>query len=255
MKGMIFAAGLGTRLRPLTDHCPKALIEVGGTTMLERTIRRMVDAGVTDITVNIHHHAQMIREYLERNENFGATIHLSDESDQLLDTGGGLAKALEAIGTEDDVLVYNADIFTYFNIIEMVRAHAESDADVTLLCQNRETARKLLFDKEGKMVGWTNLSTGEVRSPYPAGGLGETVALAFGGVHILGPRALRMLETKRSDGKFSITPFYIEACNKLCIKTYQQLGDYVWVDIGKPESLNRARSIAEESRQTPAQGC
>lgn len=253
MKGMIFAAGLGTRLRPLTDHCPKALIEVGGMTMLERTIRRMVDAGVTEITVNIHHHAQMIREYLAQNANFGAKISLSDESDELLDTGGGLAKALELIGTEDDVLVCNADIFTDFDIAEMAEAHEKSGADVTLLCQDRETARKLLFDEEGKMVGWTNLSTGEIRTPYPT--LGETSALAFGGIHILAPSALEMLKEKRSDGKFSITPFYIETCNELCIKAFQQIRDYVWVDIGRPESLNRARSIAEESRPTPAQGC
>lgn len=243
MKGMIFAAGLGTRLRPITDSTPKALIEVGGVTMLERVIERMKAVGINDITVNIHHHAEQIRRFAAHRADFGVTLHLSDESDELLDTGGGLAKAAPYLAGGEDVLVCNADIFTDFPIAEMAAAHAESGADVTLLCQERATSRKLLFSPDGRMTGWINSSTGEVKSPYSQAVVTESQPFAFGGIHILSPSAVNALAARA--GKFSITPFYIEMCKELNIRKFVPKDDFIWVDIGKPETLAKAREIAE----------
>ncbi|MDE6684185.1 MAG: NTP transferase domain-containing protein [Duncaniella sp.] len=150
MKAMIFAAGLGTRLAPLTDTCPKALIQVGDKPMLRRAVERLRDAGVSEIIVNVHHHADMIIDYLAQND-FGIPVKVSDERDALLDTGGGVVKASRMLMGDEPVILYNADIFTDFPITEMLDAHHRSEADVTLLADNRDTSRYLLFDAEGRM--------------------------------------------------------------------------------------------------------
>lgn len=251
-KAMVFAAGIGTRLRPFTDHCPKALVEVGGVPMLRRVIDKLINAGITEIVVNVHHFADQIKEYLESNRNFGIEIHISDESDKLLDTGGGILKAAGWLENGDSpFLVHNADILTDFDIKKMLHAHESQHRDVTLLCDERTTSRYFLFDSNMRLRGWTNKKNGEVK---PAGTDISVYNLrAFGGVHLIQPTVIsairsychQMAAAKVVEAKeysFSITDFYIDYCGKLNIGGYQPAERYVWHDIGKPESLR----IAEE---------
>lgn len=245
MKAMIFAAGLGTRLRPVTDTIPKALIEVGGRPMLARVIDRIAGAGINEIVVNVHHHAEKVKEWLAANTPEGVTIDVSDESELLLDTGGGVAKAIPLLGTDDDVLLHNADIFTDFDLREMIAAHTEAGADATLLADKRKTSRYLLFGPDGRMTGWTNISTGEIRSPFGTGITSSSRPLAFGGVHIISPRILCSLAAYAERGqKFSITPFYISGCAEFDIRAFTPAAPYRWIDIGKPETLAKAIEIA-----------
>lgn len=243
MKGMIFAAGLGTRLAPLTDTCPKALIDVGGKPMLQRVIERLRGAGVSDIVVNVHHHARQMMEYIDTHD-FGVHVAVSDESDELLDTGGGVVKAAAMLRGDEPVMLYNADIYSNFDIAEMLDRHVQSRADVTLLTDERDTSRYLLFDNNGRMTGWRNVSTGETRSPLAAAVTCSSRQLAFGGVHIINPCVLDRLAEYRPEGKFSITPFYIDSCADLDIRAYKPSAPYRWIDIGRPASLARAREMA-----------
>ena len=168
-KVMIFAAGLGTRLRPLTDHMPKALVPVGGVPLLERLLLKLKASGFTDITLNLHHFADQIAHFLAENGNFGLTIRLSDERDLLRDTGGGIRHAIPLLQEDADgspVLVHNIDILSNADLPSFARQYREGDA-ATLLVSERQTSRYLLFDDDLRLVGWTNLRTGEVKSPYP----------------------------------------------------------------------------------------
>jgi len=246
MKAMIFAAGLGTRLAPLTDTCPKALITVGDRPMLQRVIERLRDAGVSEITVNVHHHARMIKDYIASHD-FGVPVMVSDESDRLLDTGGGVAKAAPLLRGDGPIVLYNADIYSDFPIEEMIGRHMASGADVTLLADSRETSRYLLFDSHGRMKGWRNLSTGEIRSPFPADVLADSRPLAFGGVHVINPSVLDRLKGYSQEEKFSITSFYIDVCATLDIRAYTPSCPYNWIDIGRPASLARARELEREN--------
>ena len=245
MKAMIFAAGLGTRLRPLTDNCPKALIEVGGEPMLGRVLCRAIEAGVTEAVVNAHHLAPMIADYLRANDNFGITIHVSREDDLLLDTGGGLLAArrwLEA--GDEDILVHNADIFTDFDIPAMLAAHEAKPGIATLLAWERKSSRALLVDDSSRMRGWTSLSTGEVRpSSLTAEQAQGLRRVAFGGVHIVRPSIFPALEAYAAEhGRvFSIIPFYVEACSALPVNIYSPERPFEWADIGKIETLNLLR--------------
>lgn len=255
MKAMIFAAGLGTRLGDITREKPKALVEVGGEPMLKRVILKLKSAGIREMVVNIHHYGQTIIDYLNANGNFGISIAVSDERDQLLDTGGGLLKARGLLGGEEPILIHNADILTDFDIQEMERAHSLSKSDATLLVANRVTSRYLLFDRDMRMVGWKNVKTGEVRSPFgnlmenPDYIADEIQLFAFGGVHIVNPAIFPMLASFTDEAKFSITPFYTDSCSVLKIKGYLPSQEYNWIDIGKPDSLTAAENIVSKLRQ------
>lgn len=243
MKAMIFAAGLGSRLAPLTDTCPKALIEVGGMPMLERVIRRLHAAGVGEIVVNIHHHAGMIRDFLAARPDLSEGVMLSDETERLLDTGGGVAKAAEMLRGDGPVMLCNADILTDFPIGGMIARHIGSGADATLLVSpTRPSSRGLLFDREGRMCGWTNRKTGEVRAPgiVPA----DASVMSFGGIHMI---SQSMLDDLREYGPevFSMTPFYTDTCGRRRYMAYVPERQYTWVDIGSPETLARARALFE----------
>mgnify|MGYP002498066840 FL=1 len=242
---MIFAAGLGTRLRPLTDHTPKALVSVAGKPMLERVILRLKEAGFNDITVNIHHFGEQIIEFLRANNDFGITIHLSDERDMLLDTGGGIKKARPFLDGNEPFLVHNADILSDINLAELYRHHRESNAEATLLVSQRQTSRYLLLDDANRLHGWINKSTGEVK---PAGfDYRETKyrELAFGGIHVISPSLFRLMDDGQWDGKFSIIPFYLSACTKVHIQGYPLQG-FRWFDIGKPETLAQAEEYYKQ---------
>ena len=157
MKAMIFAAGLGTRLRPLTDNMPKALVPVAGKPMLERVILRLKEAGFNEITVNIHHFGEQIIDFLRAHDNFGTEIHISDERGMLLDTGGGIKKARPFLDGQEPFLVHNADILTDIDLAGLYRHHLESDAESTLLVSERKTSRYLLFDDDYHLHGWINI--------------------------------------------------------------------------------------------------
>lgn len=243
MKAMIFAAGLGTRLRPLTNDRPKALVEVGGKTMLERVIIKLAEAGFDDITVNVHHFGEKIIEFLERNENFGLNIHISDERDMLLDTGGGILKAQPFLDGDEPFLVHNADILTDIDLKAMYQRHVESGAMATVLVKDRITSRYFVFDDDYRLQGWINKSTGETRPTafIHREGLHE---LAFGGIHVISPSIFEPLEEySQGQAKFSITPFYVDECHTHLIKGYVQDSPYTWLDVGKPETLVQAEEV------------
>lgn len=240
MKALIFAAGLGTRLRPLTDNKPKALVEVGGVPMLERVIVKLIAAGITEIAVNVHHFPDQIIDFIA-NRRYPINILISDERHLLLDTGGGLIAAATMLGTDEPILIHNADILTDFDIAELVEANASSGADATLLVSERQTSRYILFDADGQMRGWTNAKTGEVL-PDSLNNASILSRLAFGGVHIAGPTLLADLAkyAKDKEPAFPIMPYYIDACQRLKIKGFTPSAPYMWHDIGKSDSLAAA---------------
>lgn len=242
MKGLIFAAGLGTRLRPFTLSTPKALVELCGIPMLERVILKLKDHDVTDITVNVHHFASQITDFLKRHDNFGVTIHVSDETDLLRDTGGGILHARRFLDGSEPVVIHNADIYTDFDLNMLFEIHRSKGADVTLLAKYRDTQRYLFFDREDRLRGWGNIATGETKPEgFDMHGSGLT-KLAYGGVQIFNPDAVYpLLEQYGSDkDSFGIFPFYIANCNRLNIHSFTPSGEYRWFDIGKPENISRA---------------
>lgn len=240
MKAMIFAAGLGTRLRPLTDNMPKALVEVNGVPMLERVILHLKNCGFDRIMVNVHHFADMIIDFLRENDDFGIDITISDERDQLLDTGGALVKAREWLDGEEPFLVHNADILTDLDLREMMLRHKESCADASLLVASRESSRYLLFDDFGRLHGWTNVKTGEC---MPEGIVPSDYSqLAFGGIHVISPALIKSMVEYCPHDAFSITPFYVKSCNDISIYSYMPDRQYAWFDIGKPSTLSAAEN-------------
>lgn len=252
MKALIFAAGLGTRLRPLTNDRPKALVEVAGITMLERVVHRVAQAGFDHITINVHHYGEKIIEFLEQKHNFGLDLHISDERDLLLDTGGGILHARHLLNGDEPFLVHNADILTDLDLRAMYDSHCSSGALATLLVKERITQRYFVFDHRMQLQGWLNKKTGETR---PDGFTGITtdgqplIERAFGGVHVISPAIFPLLEKEAAQvGEvFSITPFYIHTCREHLIYGYEPTGDYRWLDVGKPETLEAAqRAFAEK---------
>lgn len=241
MKGMVFAAGLGTRLRPLTDTVPKALVELGGVVMLERVLLRMKECGVGEAVVNVHHFAEKVKAFLRDNGDFGMRLHISDESALLLDTGGGVAGAAGWLSGDEPILLHNADIYTDIDLGEMARLHEASGADATLLVAPRDTSRYLLFDRNMRMHGWTDTRNGAVRPDCVDAS--PLLQYAFGGVHIISPRLLEDLcAYVRENGKevFSITDYYIDACGRMDIKGWCQPEGTNWHDIGSLDKLRRA---------------
>lgn len=242
MKAMIFAAGLGTRLKPLTDTMPKALVPVGGKPLLEIQIRKLVAAGFTDIVVNVHHFAEQIVRFVEERDGLGARVRFSDESGALLDTGGGIRKAAPLLSGGDGdglpFLVHNVDILSNVDLAGFYRSGR--DAAAYLLVSSRETQRYLLFDEEDRLVGWTNLKTGEVKSPYPELDVAACRKYAFAGIHTFSPRLFPYFEGWPE--KFSVIDFYLSVCDKEPIYACPSPGLKV-LDVGKPESLAQAEDF------------
>jgi NDP-sugar pyrophosphorylase family protein len=247
MRALVFAAGLGTRLKPFTDSAPKALAPVGGKPIVAHVIEKLVKAGVDTLVINVHHFADMVIDYVNSHD-FGAKIIISDERDLLLDTGGGLLKAAELLdaGDGEPFIVHNADILTDFDIRQMVKSHIDSGADVTLLATHRDTARYFFFDRASRgLVGWSNIKTGECR-PDTFRPDDSMEMLAFGGVHVISPSVLKRLKTFATEPKFSIVPFYIGECHDLDIKCWHPEGEFHWLDIGNPDNLRRANELISE---------
>ena len=239
---MIFAAGLGTRLRPLTNETPKALVKINGITLLERVVVRLREAGFTDIVVNVHHFAEQIIDFLRDNHNFEVNIHISDERDLLLDTGGGILKAEQYLQGDEPFLVHNVDILSTVDLAEIYRLHCQADALATLLVKERETARYFLFNRNNELCGWTNVKTGEmIPNEIKTEGLRK---LAFGGIHVISPRIFPLLKAHACDKRvFSIVPFYIQNCSNNKILAYEPQCDYNWIDVGKLSAISEAESI------------
>ncbi|MDQ1098479.1 MULTISPECIES: nucleotidyltransferase family protein [Chryseobacterium] len=232
MKALIFAAGKGTRLKPFTDHHPKALAKVNGIPLLERNIRYLKGFGISDFVINIHHFGNQIVEFLKRNDDFGCRIEISDESEELLETGGGLVFARRLFDHGEDFLIMNADILTDLNINLFVDYHKKIKDFATLAVSDRESSRKLLFNEELVLRGWLNVQTGEQRLAEFNKGFRP---LAFSGVHCINP--VIFTKIKRT-GKFSIMEEYLDLMHTEHIHGF--LHDSILVDVGKPESIAAA---------------
>ena len=241
MNALILAAGLGTRLGELTSDRPKALVEVCGRTMLEHQLRHLSAAGFDRFVINIHHFAPKVKAFLEEHQNFGLDIRLSDETDLLLDTGGGIRKAMRLFDDEQPVLVHNVDIFSSVDLKALYSGHIESGADSTLLVAQRSTSRYLYFDNSGMLCGWSNEKTGQVRSPYPGFDKSQFTPCAFQGIHVVSRTLLPLLD-EVPEPRFSITDFYVDNAARLRLRSVlSDPGN--WVDAGKPETLERASQI------------
>ncbi len=241
-KAMILAAGLGTRLRPLTDERPKALVEVSGRTLLEITLSRLRDFGIRDVIVNAHHFADMIVEYLKNNDDFGMNIAVSRE-DILLDTGGGLKQAAhfflndsseEPSEDEAPFILHNVDVVSTIDLARMVQFHTEHQALATLAVQQRETSRYLLFDRELQLCG---RRAGRDQEPEIVRPSLDLQSLAFCGIHVISPRLLRMMT---ETGVFSIIPTYLRLAAQGEKILAFRADEYYWRDLGKPADLAQA---------------
>ncbi|ANF50467.1 nucleotidyltransferase [Chryseobacterium glaciei] len=229
MKALIFAAGKGTRLKPFTDHHPKALAKVNGIPLLERNITYLKSFGITDFVINIHHFGDQIVEFLKKNNNFNCNIEVSDEANELLETGGGLIFARRFLDHGEDFLIMNADILTDINITDLVNYHKKIKDFATLAVSDRESSRKLLFNDELVLRGWLNVQTGEQRLAEFNKGF---KALAFSGVHCINPIIFNKI--KRT-GKFSIMEEYLDLMHTEKIHGF--VHDNILVDVGRPESI------------------
>ena len=244
---MILAAGLGTRLKPLTDTMPKALVSVGGTPLLDLGIRKLQAQGYDRFVVNIHHFAQQIVDHVAQ-QDYAPLVHFSDETAQLLETGGGLKKAQGLFRDDEPILIHNVDILDNVDYDWFSRQHL-ADEDVVLLVSPRKTKRYLLFDHAMHLMGWKNIETGEVKSPYEyvrRTGLsqhGEPLNMyAFSGIHSFSPRLFPLME--RFPDRFSIIDFYLSVCHRARIVGLVK-NDLQVLDVGKLDSLKEANDFIE----------
>lgn len=237
MQSFLLAAGLGTRLKPLTDTMPKALVPVAGAPLLKHISQKLINAGATRIVVNAHHFAQQIVDYIAVHD-WGVEMSISDESTQLLDTGGGLKKAQHLFSPSSPILIHNVDILSNANLQQLLTAH--SHHDITLLVSQRTTNRYLLFNDEMRLVGWTNTQTGEVRSPYPHLDPSTCKQLAFSGIHIFSPKLFPLMNDYPE--KFPIMDFYLNHCHEIDIYGTTQAGLQL-LDVGKCNALAEAEKF------------
>jgi mannose-1-phosphate guanylyltransferase len=251
MKAMVLAAGLGTRLRPLTNDRPKALVEVSGRTLLEITLTRLRDFGINDVIINVHHYADMVIGRVKAAGNFGMHIEFSRE-DVLLDTGGGLKRAAWFFGESDDrsgnssssatianpddepFILHNVDVISNIDLQRMVEAHKQSAALATLAVQDRKTSRYLLFNHHLQLCGRRLVKEEKTEIVRPSQQMSE---LAFAGIHVISPRIFPLLT---EDGIFSIIPAYLRlAAQGEKIQAFRA-DEYYWRDLGKPENIQQA---------------
>ena len=248
MKAMILAAGLGTRLRPLTDDRPTALVTVAGRTLLEIALTRLRSFGVSDVIVNAHHHAQMIVDYLKAHDNFGMKIEVSLE-EQLLDTGGGLKKAAHFFSDspQEPFILHNVDVLSTIDLGQMVRFHTQQHALATLAVQQRESSRQLLFDEQGQLCGRRVMRAAQAESPKAESGPDQAdhadqfarpaeqmQPLAFSGIHVISPQIFSKMEEQ---GAFSIIDAYLHLASQGEKIIAFRADGYDWRDLGRPDDL------------------
>lgn len=238
MKAMILAAGLGTRLKDLTGNVPKALVPVNGKPMLQWLLLKLKNAGIEDIIINVHHFPDLIVDFLKQNNDFGMNISISDESDFLLDTGGGLMKASGFFNDGKPFLLHNVDVISDVDFWEMLSVHQKNNALATLAVTHRRSSRQLLFS-DGRMCGWENTVTGQKIIKI------ENVNAeprAFSGIHIISPEIFKLITL---EGKFSMVDVYLQLCATHVIAGYEHKAEK-WLDLGKPEALQKAEQLIKE---------
>ena len=254
MQAMIFAAGLGTRLKPLTDTLPKALVPLAGKTLLQWQVEKLKAAGITDIVVNVHHFPDMIIDYLRQHDYFGCNIQVSDERDMLLETGGGLRKAKELLTSSPDspiasspILICNVDILSNIDIPTLLQAYNPEEMGVVVVSE-RDTQRYLLFNEENRLCGWTNIATGEVKGEEAIRRLGDEAMkkLAFSGMQVLNPRVFDSMDevVKQKGDKFSLIDLYLSIAEKEILRAYIP-ENYRMMDVGKINQLSEAETFAQ----------
>ncbi len=250
MNAMLFAAGLGTRLRPYTNNCPKAMVEVAGRPMIAHQLENLRTQGFRRVVINVHHFAEQIIEYVNANGGFGLDVAFSDERGQLLDTGGGIRKALPLFDSDSPILIHNVDVFSNADLAALYSDHINVDADASLLVSQRNTSRYLVFDDEDCLIAWKNMNTGEVRTAYD--GMQQTLQSlvedsdsyrlrAFAGIHVISPTLFPLLA--KSDEVFSIINFYWQHSVDYQIRCVEAPDHFRWVDAGKPEALEQAAQV------------
>jgi len=246
MKAMIFSAGLGTRFKPWTDHHPKALAVVNGKSLLQRNIEYLQQYGITDVLVNVHHFAGQVIEAVNKNNGWGSKITISDEKDELLDTGGGLLKAKYFFTPGESFITCNADILTDLDINKLVSFHQKQKALISFGVTERKTSRYLLFDENNRLCGWRNKKTGEEKISIPTYLSGEVLGMrqemAYSCVVVFEYDIFRLMQEYNFSGKFSLIDVYLALAANHLILGYDHTGDR-FVDVGKPESIALAASI------------
>ena len=241
MNAFIFAAGLGTRLKPLTDTMPKALVPVAGKPLLAHVIEKLKAAGCKKIVINIHHFGQMIIDYVKENNNFGIDIVFSDEREMLLETGGAIKHAVNLLGDEP-FLIHNVDIMSNVDLKALWSEHINSGSAATLLVSKRNSSRALLFNKESNLTAWTNKNTGEIKTPYENVEIAHLEEFAFSGIHVFSPQLFKYFG--KYPEKFSIIDFYLNTCKAEKIKAFTQ-ENLKLLDVGKLDSLEKANAFVQ----------
>ena len=247
MKAMIFAAGLGTRLKPLTDSIPKALVPIAGKPLLQLIIEKLKKSGFDEIIVNVHHFPDQIIDFLKANNNFGIRIEVSDERDRLLDTGGGIRKAKHFFDDNQPFLVHNVDILSNVDLQELFQQHLATDSLATLVVSRRDTFRYLLFDDNQRLCGWINEKTGETK-PISFDDISGFNKLAFAGIQVLSPRVFELMETLNA--KFPIMDFYLSNAQTQVIKGFIPT-DFHMLDVGKLNVLDEAERFVRMGTPNP----
>ena len=238
---MIFAAGLGTRLKPLTDTMPKALVPVAGKPLLAHVIEKLRQAEFTHIVINVHHFADQIIDYVQASHQFGIDIRISDEREQLLETGGGIKKAAPLFDVSKPILIHNVDILSNLDLADIYNKVGENDA--LLVVSERNTSRYLLFNEIQHLVGWTNISTGERRGPICDNPQTTVLRLAFSGIHVIGPRLLKRMNSYPE--RFPIIDFYLNECSSASIQAFVP-SNLKMMDVGKLDTLHEADAFSQE---------
>lgn len=238
MKALLFAAGLGTRLKEHTQDKPKALVCLNGRPLLQHAIEHLKRLGITNIVINVFHFAEQVISFVEENNSFGIDIHISDERPQLLDTGGGLKKAGTFLKGDEPILIYNVDVISNLDLNVLLKYHQEQKALATLVVRQRETSRYLMFDQNLQLAGWKNFSNGETIISRPES-FADAQPLAFSGIHIIQPELLELIT---EEGKFPIMYLYLRLAKDHSIKAFIDQSD-LWMDLGKPEQLLAAEKL------------
>ncbi|MES2775752.1 MAG: sugar phosphate nucleotidyltransferase [Bacteroidota bacterium] len=237
MNALILAAGLGTRLKPFTDLHPKALAMVNGKSVLQRNIEYLQGFGITNVMVNVHHFADQVKTAIQANKGWGSTVSISDETAEILETGGGIKKAASFLRQTENCLVMNADILTDLPLNEMIDEHRMTMSMATLATSNRTSSRYLLFNNSDQLSGWRNVKTGEEIIPIPVeSAYGLYVPKAFSGIQVLSSQVFDFIRFK---GKFSMIDVYLDLCGDQRIASYDHSA-YKFIDIGTTEKLEQA---------------
>ncbi len=236
VRGMILAAGLGTRLKPFTDQHPKALAIVNGKSLLQRNIEYLQQFGIKDVMVNVHHFAEQIIDAIKINNGWGSDITISDETNEVLETGGGLQKAKWFLAQEENFVLMNVDVLTNLPFNKMMEQHLQQKPLATLAVTNRETSRYFLFNKQNELCGWRNVQTGEEKIIRKEKDL---IQKAFSGIHIINSKIFSLIQ---QEGKFSMVDVYLNLCKNHIIQSYDHSASK-FIDVGKPESIAKAENM------------